>query len=387
MAIVKADTKTLYFGVIDLFATLLPGCVLIAGLSLTYPTFRGLSWQTPESLTWVQVAGLVIASYLAGQLIFLMGDWWLDEFYNWSRRKTLNHTRRRVAERGEVSSAMSRVLVWLVFKRESDAAVTCAAALRRESLKVVGGADAINTFQWAKALLTIKSPASLATVQRFEADSKFFRSFVVVLMILAGWWGAHKAWGAAGAALALLPLALWRFMDQRLKSTNQAYWSVITIAAQRKSGPVATATVMTAAQSGPETHAGGVVYRRAVWGDCRYLLVEAKGDASQWVLPKGHITPGESLRLTAVREVHEEAGVWAVVESDLGTRMFTSHGEMATTRFFLMRAKGRGLKADGDRERAHRWVSLDKALKLSCFDETRQLLRQAESARTRTQSR
>jgi len=385
MAIVKADAKTLYFGVVDLFATLLPGYVLIAGLSLPYPTFRGLFWRTPESLTWVQAAGLVIVSYLAGQLIFLIGAWWLDEFYDWARKKTLNHTRRRAAERGEVSSWISRVLVWLVFKRESDGAVTCAAALRRESLKVVGGADAINTFQWAKALLTIKSPASLATVQRFEADSKFFRSFVVVLMILACWWGAHQQWAAAAAAIALLPLALWRFMDQRLKSTNQAYWSVITIVArERKNGSVASPAT-TAAHSGPETHAGGVVYRRAAWRDCRYLLIEASGDSSQWVLPKGHIKADESLRLTAVREVHEEAGVWAVVESDLGTRTFTSHAEMATTRFFLMRAKGRGLRAD--RNRAHRWVRLDEALKLSSFDETRQLLRQAEAARTRRQAR
>src|SRR5262249_7074117 len=133
------------------------------------------------------------------------------------------------------------------------------------------------------------------------------------------------------------------------------------------------------------THAGGVVYRESPWGVCRYLLIEAAGDPTQWVLPKGHIEPAESPRETAVREVHEEAGVWAVIESDLGTRIFPSHAEMATTRFFLMRAKGRGLRAD--RNRGHRWVALDEALKLSSFDETRQLLRQAEAARTRTQAR
>jgi len=33
--------------------------------------------------------------------------------------------------------------------------------------------DAMNAFQWCKALLNVESPQSLAVVQRFEADSKF----------------------------------------------------------------------------------------------------------------------------------------------------------------------------------------------------------------------
>jgi hypothetical protein len=33
-------------------------------------------------------------------------------------------------------------------------------------------------------LLNVESPQSLAVVQRFEADSKFFRCFTVVLLLL-----------------------------------------------------------------------------------------------------------------------------------------------------------------------------------------------------------
>ena len=58
------------------------------------------------------------------------------------------------------------------------------------------------------------------------------------------------------------------------------------------------------------THAGGVVFKLDR-DKVQYLLVEAKNTSCIWVLPKGHIEPGESAQMTAVREVHEETGVRA----------------------------------------------------------------------------
>ena len=170
-------------------------------------------------------------------------------------------------------------------------------------------------------------PAALATVQRFEADSKFFRSLVVVLLLL-GVWGIGRAFYigdlassrrdpavlAGLLALCLAPLAFWRFAEQRGKATTQAYWYAITLAADQDGAP----------QSSPEpradapTHAGGVVYSAAS-GDVRYLVVRATSEDEEWVLPKGHIEPGETPREAAVREVREEAGVWGEREDRLGT--------------------------------------------------------------------
>ena len=64
-------------------------------------------------------------------------------------------------------------------------AVQQALAFRDVSIAKKGGKANINAFQWAKARLTLEHPVALAAVQRFEADSKFFRSFVVVLVITA----------------------------------------------------------------------------------------------------------------------------------------------------------------------------------------------------------
>lgn len=55
-------------------------------------------------------------------------------------------------------------------------------------------------------------------------------------------------------------------------------------------------------------HAGGVVYKMEA-GHVKYLLIRPKDQADQWVLPKGHIVPGEGHAEAALREVREEAGV------------------------------------------------------------------------------
>ncbi len=60
------------------------------------------------------------------------------------------------------------------------------------------------------------------------------------------------------------------------------------------------------------SHAGGVV-ARTVDGERQYLLVEPRRSRGEWVLPKGHIEPGETPEAAAVREVEEEAGVRAAV--------------------------------------------------------------------------
>jgi ADP-ribose pyrophosphatase YjhB (NUDIX family) len=196
--------------------------------------------------------------------------------------------------------------------------------------------------------------------------------------LLAAWpWQRH--WPLAGipVALVLLLLALWRYMEQRYKATNQAYWSVITLTAQGgkvtldKPAPVASGA----------THAGGVVFRTKR-GKTQYLLVEATNDPKQWVLPKGHVEEDESHRETAVREVHEETGVWARIVHDLCDVAWPVDGNVVTTRFFLMQAVGRGQRKD--KTRRHEWLALSEAVARGSYTETRNLLEAAEQQRMRT---
>ncbi len=124
----------------------------------------------------------------------------------------------------------------------------------------------------------------------------------------------------------------------------------------------------------PPSHAGGVVVKTGD-GQAQFLVVSAKRAPDEWVLPKGHIEPGESAEQTATREVLEEAGVVASVESRLGLIEFESWRGHVRAEFFLMRYAGEGAASE-DRRTA--WMALDEALVALAFDDMRQLLRRAD---------
>lgn len=365
------DPHKFFIGLMDFFSILLPGALLTWLLmGEVGPVALGDRYDKLDGAqAW---AAFLFASYLFGHLVFLLGSW-LDEFYDWARRYTLNTQITLLARRGRLLPWPARALIWLVFKRERNLAVERASKIKRQALGPFQAQDAVNTFQWCKALLNAESPASLAVVQRFEADSKFFRCFAVVLLLLLIAWPWQHQWPLAGipVVLALLLLALWRYMEQRYKATNQAYWSIITLAAK----DAKIALEKSAPAAGSPTHAGGVVFR-VHRGRAEYLLVEAKDDPTQWVMPKGHVEQDERHRETAVREVYEETGIWARIVSDLRDVSWSADGAVITTRFFLMQAVGRGLRKDKDRQ--HKWLALKDAIARASHIETRELLQSAE---------
>jgi 8-oxo-dGTP pyrophosphatase MutT (NUDIX family) len=120
------------------------------------------------------------------------------------------------------------------------------------------------------------------------------------------------------------------------------------------------------------THAGGIVVRGE--GDRpRYLLVRARLDPTQWVIPKGHIEAREAPEEAALREVREEAGVAARVEAPLG---FLAFGDVCAA-IFLMRYE-RDVAPVEDREKA--WLPFEAARERLTFPEARDLLERARAA-------
>jgi ADP-ribose pyrophosphatase YjhB (NUDIX family) len=192
------------------------------------------------------------------------------------------------------------------------------------------------------------------------------------LCALIPWNLAVGDWAIALATIPLLLLALWRYIDRRSKSVMQAYWYVITLEASRKDGFREEAETLVDGF----THAGGVVFRRSGDG-AEYLLVQAKNKPQEWVLPKGHIETGEPMRETAVREVLEEAGVWARVIGDLDEISFSVSGDSVSVKFFLMEALEEE-KAKPSDERKREWLTFEAALDRAKHDQTKDLLRLAE---------
>lgn len=372
------EPQKFFIGVIDLFSVLLPGAVLT--YFLKSPLWKVLVckdslWQILSGHGCVQpyptgsesVAIFLITSYLLGHFIFLLGSALLDDpIYDPVKDASFTAQIARLAKGDALSPAWARLLA-KIFIKDSVQPVRQVIKIKEYYLGPLNASFAINAFQWAKAQLALAHPEAIASVQRFEADSKFFRSLFVVLCVILPWGLATHRYALAGACLPLLALAFWRYIDQRLKATNQAYWYIITLESQRKDGYRRGPAI----QPDGFTHAGGVVYRREE-DKLEYLLVQATDNEKQWVLPKGHINPGERMQETAVREVREESGVWAAVRSRLSESAFTRDGEFIKVQFYLMEA----LEEEEPKEqgRRHLWLALDEALKRNDLLENHQEL-------------
>ncbi|HWC70749.1 MAG TPA: NUDIX hydrolase [Actinomycetota bacterium] len=131
-----------------------------------------------------------------------------------------------------------------------------------------------------------------------------------------------------------------------------------------------------------EVSAGGVVYRRS--GDGIEVVLASRrtrrGDLA-WGLAKGGVERGESFEEAAVREVLEETGYRAEIETSLGeTRYFYVWEDTRirkTVHFFLMRCTG-GDPADRDDEMEEiRWFPLERALKRAAYRGEREVLGRA----------
>lgn len=133
-------------------------------------------------------------------------------------------------------------------------------------------------------------------------------------------------------------------------------------------------------RKGQFTHAFGVVYRQ-VNGVAQYLLVRPKHNKQEWVLPKGHVDPGEGHGEAALREVREEAGVAGRLVRLIGAVEYeVPNKEHVKGKAYLMEL----LDEDGSAEKEIRqpeWFPFEEAKRAASHPETKYLLDAAERKR------
>ena len=363
--------KEFFVDLMEFFSILLPGGLLAyllkgdAGPQLFGNGYHDL--QGTEG--WIV---FLFSSYLLGHIIFLLGAWLLDDHvYDPIRKATFAQQVKNLAEgKSGLSQKWARWLAKLLIKPDADRTL-------REVLKIkkrcdASGGSGINAFQWSKARLVLEHPEAIAAVQRFEADSKFFRSFVIVLCFFIPWGLLVGRWQLGVGAAFCLVLAFWRYVDQRIKSINQAHYYIIALEGERKTEMPAQTT---SGEAPALTHAGGVVFKRE-GNQMKWLIVRAKRNPQTWVLPKGHIEAGEQWNETAVREVREETGVWARVVSALNDVSFESEEETVNARFFLMEFVEE--EKPLERQRKHKWLAFNEAKEQLSYKEGTDLLAVAQ---------
>lgn len=174
----------LFVGVIDFFAILLPGAIIVGvGLQLDGRMYGDAGLLQPVgdgAEAWV---AFLVAAYLAGHLLFLVGALLDTSLYD-PLRKTFVHP---------------------------DRDLTFLQAGRVRNRVLGAGETGINTFQFSRSALKLQAPTALTEVERYEADSKFFRSLSVTLyMLLFAFLADGRGPGAVvlWTAMLLLPVGL-----------------------------------------------------------------------------------------------------------------------------------------------------------------------------------
>jgi 8-oxo-dGTP pyrophosphatase MutT (NUDIX family) len=123
------------------------------------------------------------------------------------------------------------------------------------------------------------------------------------------------------------------------------------------------------------THAGAVTYRKT--GDRTLYLIVSSSTGTHWVLPKGHIEPGESPEAAALRELREEAGVVGEILDRLPDQSYKKQEGEVVVQYFLAREIGTTEAAE---KRTVRWEDEQAALQLLEFEDAQQALRLAAAA-------
>ena len=228
-------------GVVDFFAILLPGAVAAfvgMGAAQNYVSaHEDVFGAFKLDNLWADARGWVlfaVASYLLGQFIYMLGSS-IDVLYDLVRRffkaDWLNN---------------DRIKGWAVVKWlrsgwvQNERLYTRVRKIKEED---VGDREeaAVSPLQWAKANVQIHRPEAAAEISRLEADQKFFRGLMVVLLLVCVLFrlkAREFKWADLLPYVALLILSFLKYAGQRLKGQNLAYTYLVALQQARASvGP------------------------------------------------------------------------------------------------------------------------------------------------------
>lgn len=191
-------------GVLDFFAVLLPGSLVTWLATQYFPpgSLRealsfGLGGE-PDAI--ISSTAILLSSFLFGHLVFMAGSK-LDVLYDgWRRRVTPS---------------------------DRDKAFLAARALQKQlTSDLVDGA--FTTLKWATTYVQVKAPGARVDIDRLEANSKFFRSLVVVAIAFAAHFLLREQSPAMGAAvIAIGILSYRRYIEERWKMTELSYATAV----------------------------------------------------------------------------------------------------------------------------------------------------------------
>lgn len=122
------------------------------------------------------------------------------------------------------------------------------------------------------------------------------------------------------------------------------------------------------------THAGCAAYR-VLNGTKEYLVITAKNNNKDKVLPKGHIEPNETADVAAIRELKEETGLTGAIEKVLAcTPPFRVKDEQVIVQYFLVYVADATAEKT-DENRLMDWLPIDEAIDMLTYKEAKAILK------------
>jgi ADP-ribose pyrophosphatase YjhB (NUDIX family) len=138
-----------------------------------------------------------------------------------------------------------------------------------------------------------------------------------------------------------------------------------------------------------EISAGGIIWRRNQSEHRIEVVLVQPAGRDTWVLPKGHVEPGEAVKDAAVREACEESGLQVIAGERLGdvSYVYSWHDKpglppvriFKRVYFYLMEAGGGDLSAHDAEIAEAAWVNLEEAPQRASHKSERELLTKAQS--------
>lgn len=190
-------------GLLDLLSILLPGGFLVG---LVWQSGWIQDWQMLDGISedWMLGAIFAASSYVMGHFIHIVASYLDDVVFN-------------------------KVKEW---KWPDDTLVKVVIQIKNSE---IGEIDRkyFNAFKWSLAYLMQHQPMLYQAVEKHIAESKFFRSFAVVLFIAGVWAFAQERWIEGVLSLVFTILSLIRYVSQRQKSLDSAYQYVISVNGKR----------------------------------------------------------------------------------------------------------------------------------------------------------
>ncbi len=189
-----------YVGIMDFLGILLPGSILLAYVLLSYPCILCLTDITiPIIVKWI---AFFITAYVLGHFLFAVAGFILDPVYDHVYAKARRIRKAYLSDSGFIFFKPFIQRYFYVSKsicnpkkyEKCFVDVLCDTAKEYKKTDLDDEVpkdmyDPRDTLQssvysWSESIVRMKSPSAIAEVEKLQAQSKFFRSLSMLILLL-----------------------------------------------------------------------------------------------------------------------------------------------------------------------------------------------------------